>query len=36
MGAEGVETVDGAGDAVEGDAFEADFADEFGGLEEGV
>lgn len=28
---EGVEAVDGARDAVEGDAFEPDFADELGG-----
>ena len=35
MRPEGVEGVNCAGDAVEGDAFEADFADEFGGFEEG-
>lgn len=34
-GAEGVEAIDCAGDAVEADAFEADFAHEFGGLEGG-
>lgn len=34
-GAEGGERVDGARDAVEGDALEADFADELGGLEGG-
>lgn len=34
-GVEGAETVDGAGDAVEGDAFEADFTLEFGGGEGG-
>lgn len=34
-GAEGVEAVDCAGDAVETDAFEADFAHEFGRLDRG-
>ena len=33
--AEGVEGVYGAGDAVEGDALEADFADQLGGLDGG-
>ena len=32
-GVVGSETVDGAGDAVEGDAFQADFALEFGGCD---
>lgn len=30
---EGVEAVDGAGDAIEGDAFEADFANQLGYLD---
>jgi hypothetical protein len=33
--AEGAQAVDGAGDAVEGDAFQAGFADQFGGGERG-